>query len=444
MNAIILSIGDELVLGQTVDTNSAWLSQQLASAGVRVIEHVTVADDLNQIALAIGHAITKCRLLLISGGLGPTADDLTRQALARVMNAPLEENEVWLNELRRFFEARGRAMPPINRIQAMIPRGARMLFNHAGTAAGISATLRPRELHYTDASDAMRAAQDPAPPDCEVFVMPGVPKEMKAMFTTDVLPFVRSAAGGGVILSRTLHTFGLGESAIAERLGGLMRRDRNPSVGTTVSGGVVSLRVNAEFDDATSARAQLDETVNACRAALGSLIYGQDEQTLAEVVAGLLLADPAARQWAPAVATAESCTGGLVAKMLTDVPGSSQYFREGWVTYTNEAKTNNLSVPAEIINQHGAVSEPVVRAMAQGAVNLSGACYALALSGIAGPGGGTPEKPVGTVWIALAHPAGCDARHFLFPGDREMIRDRAAKMALALLRFHLLGEQTPF
>ncbi|HWE04999.1 MAG TPA: nicotinamide-nucleotide amidohydrolase family protein, partial [Tepidisphaeraceae bacterium] len=247
-----------------------------------------------------------------------------------------------------------------------------------------------------------------------------------------------------VILSRTLHTFGLGESAVAESLGNLMQRDRNPSVGTTVTGGVVSLRINARFSSSLEAQTELQATEAQCRSALGDLIYGADLQTLPAVVAQLLRADADAIRHAPAVSTAESCTGGLLAKMLTDVAGSSAYFRQGVVTYSNKAKTDLLLVPAEMILQHGAVSEPVARAMAQGSQRQAGTAYALSITGIAGPDGGTPIKPVGSVWIALAHPQGCFARLFLFPGDREMIRDRAAKMALTLLRFHLLGQSPPF
>jgi nicotinamide-nucleotide amidase len=268
--------------------------------------------------------------------------------------------------------------------------------------------------------------------------MPGVPKEMKAMFTRDVLPHVKQQTGGAVILSRTLHTFGLGESAIAEKLGDLMRRDRNPSVGTTVSGGVVSLRVNARFASADEATRRLRATEDACRAALGDLIYGQNGQALQDVV-GAMLADQC-----KTVATAESCTGGLVAKMLTDVPGSSRYVRQGWVTYSNESKTESLGVSAATIQQHGAVSEQVVGAMAEGARTRARADYALAISGVAGPDGGTPAKPVGTVCIALAHAHGTVARTFNFPGDREWVRDRSAKMALTMLRYHLLGAPMPF
>ena len=418
MNAIILSIGDELVLGQTVDTNSAWLSAQLAAMGCGVTAHATVADDQSLIEEAIAAASKRCDVLILSGGLGPTADDLTRQALAVVMGQPLEMNERWLAELQGFFASRKRPMPDANRIQAMIPRTATMIFNTAGTAAGINAMLGK----------------------CRVFVVPGVPKEMKIMFERDIAPHLRDSAGGAAIVSRTLHTFGLGESAVAELLGDLMRRDRNPSVGTTVSNGVVSLRVNSRFSSRDEAQAQLEATVAACGAAVGSLIYGQDEQTLQGVVGQMLRT----AKDAPTVATAESCTGGLLGKMLTDLPGSSAYYRFGWVTYANQAKEEMLGVPPSTLTEYGAVSEPVVKAMAAGARMRAKSTYALAISGIAGPDGGTAAKPVGTVCIALAHPTDIETRTFLFPGDREFIRDRSAKMALSLLRYHLLGEKPQF
>ena len=435
MRAIILSIGDELVLGQTVDTNSAWISQQLATVGCAVAAHVTVADDQPAIEQAIEEAVGRCDFLIISGGIGPTEDDLTRQALAAVMRVPLELNETWLKVLRRFFEQRGRPMPEANRIQAMIPQGAAMISNANGTAAGIDATYVSGDQKTV----------------CRVFVMPGVPKEMKAMFTRDVLPHVSKLGAGAVILSRTLHTFGLGESAIAEKLGDLMLRDRNPSVGTTVTGGVVSLRINARFGSLDEATRKLRETEDACRAVMGDLVYGQDEQTLQEVVGRLLL------EQKKRVSTAESCTGGLLAKMITDVPGSSAYFEVGFITYANRIKEEWLEHPPGVVKAHGAVSEPVVKSMAVQALMDAGADCALAISGIAGPGGGTPAKPVGTVCIALAWASpppperqddGYDtdtlARTFLFPGDREMIRDRSAKMALTMLRYRLLGKEMPF
>ena len=434
MTGIILSIGDELVLGQTIDTNSAWLSQQLAAIGCTILRHLTIGDDQLQIESALRESAQLSDVVLISGGIGPTEDDLTRQALASVMNEPLEPNSIWLAELEKFFAQRGRPMPPINRIQAMIPRGATMIFNHAGTAAGIKATLVRKDGKT-----------------CDVYVMPGVPKEMKKMFQTSVLPELSARSGGAVIFSRTLHTFGLGESAIAERLGPLMHRDRNPSVGTTVSAGVVSLRINARFESMQRATDELARTENECRSALGDLIYGQDEQTLQDVVASQLFQINAklSSNAAPyTVTTAESCTGGLLAKMLTDLSGSSGYFHRGFVTYSNQAKSEMLGVDPELIGQHGAVSEEVAKAMALGALDRAEAKAALAISGIAGPTGGTPTKPVGTVCIALAtldsSVPQVHARTFLFPGDRDMIRDRSAKMALTMLRFHLLGKPMPF
>jgi len=415
--AIILSVGDELVLGQTVDTNSAWLSQQLASIGLPVAAHVTVGDDQKAIEQAIDEAAQRAEVIIITGGIGPTEDDLTRQALAAVMKTPLELNEDWLHRLEAFFRRSGREMPPMNRIQAMIPRGAQMIDNTAGTAAGIRAELTngPR-----------------------VFVMPGVPKEMKIMFERSIRPELERESSGAVILSKTLHTFGLGESTIAEKLGELMKRDRNPSVGTTVSQGIVSLRINARFADRESAQRELNATEAACGFALGELIYGADDEPLAAVVGKML------KRSNHSVATAESCTGGLLAKYLTDIAGSSAYFKYGWVTYADEAKQSELDVPAPLLAQHGAVSEPVVATMADGARNKSGADYALAISGIAGPDGGTPDKPVGTVCIALCYQQRTIARTFRFLGDREMIRDRSAKMALTMLRFELLGKPLPF
>jgi competence/damage-inducible protein CinA-like protein len=425
MRAVLLSIGDELVLGQTTDTNSPWLSRELASIGCAVDSHITVPDDQNAIEAAIASAAPRCDVILITGGLGPTKDDLTRQSLARVLNQPLETDPQSLSALEQFFRQRARPMPDANRVQALIPRGARAIPNTAGTAPGIDA-------------DFITAA--PSRP-CRIFALPGVPMEMKIMFRQSIVPHLAAAAGSALILSRTLHTFGVGESVIGEKLGDLMDRGRNPSVGTTVSGGVVSVRITARFPAPDRARTELDHTAAQCRQLLGDLVYGVDEQTLATVLADLLTRDP---QNIQSVATAESCTGGLLAKMLTDVPGSSRYFQKGWITYSNQAKTEMLGVDPQLLARDGAVSESVVRLMADGARKKSDADYALAISGIAGPDGGTPQKPVGLVCIALAHPDGILARTFNFPGDREMIRDRAAKMALSLLRFHCLRKTAPF
>jgi nicotinamide-nucleotide amidase len=240
---------------------------------------------------------------------------------------------------------------------------------------------------------------------------------------------------GRTLLTEALHTYGAGESAVAEKLSGLMQRDRNPAVGTTASGGIITVRVRSDFPSASEARRRLDETVAEVAQRLGDLCYGRGDTTLQAAVGALLKAR------GKTVAVAESCTGGLVARMLTDVPGSSAYVIGGWVVYANRLKTQELGVPEELLARHGAVSEAVARHMAEGALRKAGSDYALALTGIAGPDGGTPDKPVGTVWIAVSRrtPAGMatSAEHIRFPGDREGVRDRAAKTALNLLRLEL-------
>jgi nicotinamide-nucleotide amidase len=429
MKAFILSIGDELALGQTIDTNSAWMSQQLASIGCDVAGHMTVSDDKIAIRDAMTYLVGLCDVLIVSGGIGPTDDDLTRFALADAMGVELYLDEGWAKEVEGFFTRIGRVMPKQNQVQAMMPVGATSIFNTCGTAAGIRAKLKGKD----------------------VFVTPGVPKEMKAMFDRDIKPFVKTFAGGAAIVSSTLHTFGQGESTIAEKLGDLMNRSRNPSVGTTVSGGIVSLRVNSRFESVERATEELRKTEQQCEALLGDLIFGKEDQTLPMAIASLLTQG---REKPLTVATAESCTGGLIAKMLTDLSGSSSYYMGGFVTYSNKSKYERLGVNMEMLNVYGAVSEQVVLQMARSARRLMSTTYGISVSGVAGPTGGSPTKPVGTVCIGLAYlePGGGKtedhvfsmARTFQLPGDRDMIRDRSAKMALTLLRFHLMQKPTPF
>ena len=380
MNAVILSIGHELICGQTVDTNTAWLSARLAERGVRVLRHVTIADELEPICSAITAACRDADVVLISGGLGPTADDLTRQALAAAMGAELVLHDVYVERIRAFFDVRGRSMPPANIIQAHFPAGSEPIDNSCGTAPGIRAFCG-------------RAT---------VFAVPGVPGEMREMYERDIAPWLAERCRGAVLLAVTLHTFGMGESDIAEKIADLMRRGCNPTVGTTAKQGMISIRVHAHGASVNEARRLLDETVDEIRGRLGLLIFGQDDETLAGAV-GLLLTEQK-----KTLATAESCTGGLIAKLITDVAGSSAYFLQGLVTYANEAKTSLVDVSEELLIRHGAVSERVAEAMALGCRQRSGADFTLSVTGIAGPGGGTDQKPVGLVYIGLADASGVE------------------------------------
>jgi nicotinamide-nucleotide amidase len=419
MQAIILSIGDELVLGQTVDTNSAYLSAELVRMGIGTLYHQTVADDRAAIAEAIVLASKKVELVIITGGVGPTDDDLTRDALADAMGAPLVEHAGSVEAIRQMFTRRGRVMHDRNKLQALHPAGSEVIPNTCGTAPGIKARLNRATMYVT----------------------PGVPSEMFAMFRLAILPDIQKntsggGAGGGrgVILTAKVNTFGAGESTVAEKLGDLMDRKRNPVVGTTVAGGVVSVRVRSEFAQVAEAQRAMDDTFSQIERKLGPIVYGRDNDTLQHSVLHLL------KERKQTLATAESCTGGLLGAMLTDIPGSSAAYLGGWVTYANHMKARELGVPAALLERHGAVSQEVVRAMAQGAIEQSGADWSLAITGIAGPDGGTAEKPVGTVWVGLGRKgAATDAFRFDLGGEREIIRDRSAKSALQLLRFALMG-----
>lgn len=409
MQAAILSIGDELVLGQTVDTNSAWLSARLAQRGIMTKLHATVADDRALIADEIRRAVDAAELVIVTGGLGPTEDDLTRFALADAMGVGLALDEVSLGQIAAFFQKRRRGMPDRNRVQAMCPLGARMLANRSGTAPGIHTPIN----------------------DSQVWVVPGVPREMRTLWDDHIAPALPTAAGR-TILTTKINTFGAGESDVAAMLGDLAARDRNPLVGTTVADGIVSVRIRSEFDTADEAQRQLDQTIEQVLAALSELVFSRDDVALAAAVGAML------QQRGQTLALAESCTGGLIGQMITDAPGSSAYFIGGWITYANAMKISQLGVDEALIEQHGAVSAPVAEAMARGALERSDADHAVSITGIAGPDGGTDDKPVGTVYIGLASRR-VDARasHHVLAGDRPNVRRRAALTALNLLRLRL-------
>jgi nicotinamide-nucleotide amidase len=409
VRAVVLSIGTELVQGLSLDTHSAAISRELTGIGVEVLRHVTVGDETRAIAEALRLAAADADLVVATGGLGPTLDDCTRQALAEVMGAPLVEDPGATAHLEGWARSRGRTLSPSNRIQTLLPRGATILPNPVGTAVGIDARIG----------------------GARVFCMPGVPVEMRTMLAGEVMPRLREAQGGRVTILRTVRTYGMPESLLGERLADLMAPERHPHVGTAVHGGMIDVHVYASGSRA-EAEALASADVATVRERLGPMVFGEGAETLETAVAALL-----ARAGAT-IALAESCTGGLVAAKLVNVPGISDHLLEGVVAYANEAKVRDLDVPAALIEHHGAVSEPVARAMAEGVRRRAGADVSVGITGIAGPTGGTAEKPVGTVWFAVADDAGTQAARVIFTGDRAEIRERAANHALNMLRLRLL------
>ncbi len=413
MKAVIIACGTELVSGQCVDTNSAWLAEQLTARGVQVIEHVTVGDEIEHIRDAVHGALRQAELVILTGGLGPTVDDLTREAIASAIGVPLVENSTALAQIQEFFDRWKREMSASNRIQAMIPKGCSVIPNRRGTAPGIAFENESRRL----------------------FALPGVPTEMKAMFEASILPLLRSTGSDACTMSARLHCYGISEAKLGEILADLMARARNPLVGTTASGAVLTLRILARGENATAAQRLLDADCAEIRNRLGQVIFGQNDETLHGAVTRMLI------DRRKTIATAESCTGGLLAARLTETPGSSACFRHGFVTYSNESKSQLLGVSATVIADCGAVSETVARAMAVECRRAAGSDFALSISGIAGPGGGdSPEKPVGLVFIGLAEGENCAVRSLRLGEhlSRDEIRDRACKSALNLLRIRLL------
>jgi len=413
MKAVVISVGEELVSGACVDTNTAWLSLALAAHGVVTIRHVTVGDDVTDIATAFRQAMSDADLVVSTGGLGPTPDDLTRQGLADALRQPLEHSTEAEQQIRALFERWQRTLHESNLVQALIPHGCAVLENPRGTAPGI-------------AHDTAR---------CRVFVLPGVPIEMKTMYEQHIVP--RLSGGGAVTLRAELRCYGMSEAELGERLADMMARNRNPLVGTTASGAVLTVRITARSCSESEALRLLDAEQAEVRRRIGQGVFGVGEEELEDALAKLLTAQ------GRTVATAESCTGGLLAQRLTNVPGSSAYFFGGMICYADQAKTDLLGVSVELIEVHGAVSEPVAVAMAQGCRARAGSDFAISTTGIAGPSGGRPEKPVGLVFIALASPTACEARRFLFGEHltRCEIRDRAAKTAMNMLRLHLLRRE---
>lgn len=408
-SAEIVTIGTELLLGDTIDTNAAWLGARLAAAGIPVARRTTIGDEHDHIVEAVRTARGRAGLVLCTGGLGPTTDDVTREAVSAACSCPLTIDEAWVEVLRARFAARGIPMSDNNVRQAMVPAGGVLLPNDRGTAPGIWLDLQ----------------------DSVLVLLPGVPTELHWLFEYAVEPRVRVRwPHARPVRSTRLRTTGIAEGTLGQRVAPLLAEIAPLTVAFLPSAGGVDVRIT---DLAGGDEAALRAAAARLRGVIGEYVYDDDNRDLAEVVGAQLHA----RGWR--IALAESCTGGLVAKRLTDVPGSSAYVAGGWVTYANDTKTAWLNVPPKLLESAGAVSEAAVRMMAENARVLAAADCALAISGIAGPGGATPGKPVGTVWIALATADATEARLLNLFGERTEIRERAAQAALSLLRRHLAG-----
>lgn len=417
MRCEIIAVGTELLMGQIVNTNGAEMAKQLAALGIGVYYQTVVGDNGERLAEVFSLALRRADLIVLSGGLGPTTDDLTRETVARVLGLPLEQNEFWVKKMYGFFERVGRPMIESNLRQAMLPRGAKLLPNDRGTAPGI----------YLEHEEKI------------IVLLPGPPGELLPMFRTQVIPLLRQRLVQqddlAVLQSKVLRVSGLGESVVAERLKDVLDKQSNPTIAPLARGGMeVHLRLTARAADEAEAASLLQEKAAEIRQILGDYIYGEDGEGLEHSIAHLL------RQKKLTVAVAESCSGGLLSHRLTAVPGSSLYMLAGLVTYSNEAKVDVLGVDSQLIAQHGAVSSKVALQMAAGARRVGRAHIGIGITGIAGPDGGTAEKPVGLTYISLVANGLEYCRDFNFWGSRGEIKERAAQTALHLLRLYLLGK----
>jgi len=414
MKAEVIAVGTELLLGHIPNTNAQWISEVLAETGVDVMFHTTVGDNLGRLSVTVGSALQRCDAVIITGGLGPTHDDLTREAIAEATGRELVSDPALEEWLQALFESRGRRMAPANLRQAMLPVGAESIPNGLGTAPGISLEIDGRWI----------------------FAVPGVPAEMKPMITDFVAPRLASMAGGAVLVSRTLKAAGIGESDLAQRIAPTiesLERGGSATIALLASAGEVRVRITAKAQTREAALESIAPVEEDVRSRLGSLIFGADEEKLEGVIAAM------ATQRQITISVAESFTGGLVASRLVSIPGASSFFRGGYIAYSPEMKEGILGVAPELVAK-GVVSGEVAVAMAEGARERTGTTVALATTGEAGP---VPASAsIGTVFIALAHEGGSVVRSFIAPGHRDMIRRWGAQAALNMLRLWLLGEIT--
>jgi nicotinamide-nucleotide amidase len=411
MRAEIIATGSELLTGGIPETNSLFLSEELLLLGIETAFKTVVGDDEKDMEEAFRNAMERADIVVITGGIGPTEDDITRKVISKIVKKRLILNE----DAHKAIHARRAGRPQefliANDRQALIPAGARLLHNTVGIAPGF----------FLDEEEVFIA------------VLPGVPRELYGMFMDGLKPALAERFASRVsIRRRVLHTCGLSESAVNKAIQDILR-SREPKVGLCANETGVEIRIIARQASAEQAQVLADRAAAAVREKLGDSVYGVDGQTMEEVVGALL------KQRRLTLAVAESCTGGLISSRITNIAGSSEYFNRGAVTYSNASKTEMLGVSRELIERHGAVSSQVAAAMAKGIRDAAKADLGLAVTGIAGPGGGSEQKPVGLVWVGLASAAGVKTAEHRFLGDREHIRMKAAQMALDMVRKYLIG-----
>jgi nicotinamide-nucleotide amidase len=420
MDLEIVTVGTELLLGFTHDSNASDIARALAAVGIRVARKCTVADRALDVRDAVAGALGRSGCVIVTGGLGPTRDDVTKGAVAELFGAPLELDARYLAELERRFAALGRGpMPLSNRTQAEVPRGATVLRNPRGTAPGL----------WLEGGPGIAV------------LLPGVPHEMRGLLHEEVIPRLRARLGAGgadlpVTRSRTLRTAGVTESALADLLGPHEEALAPVTLAYLPQGVGVDLRLTAWKLASVPADQALGRAVERVRGILGEHCYGEDEDDLAAVVLDRL------RRAGLRLAIAESCTGGLLSARITAIAGASDVFLGGVISYADDSKVRDLGVPETLLVEHGAVSEPVVRSLAAGAARRFGAQAAIAVTGIAGPSGGTPTKPVGTVWLCALVDEQERSTCVRLPGDRRLVQTRSAQAALDLLRRLLLEAQS--
>ncbi|MFB3778915.1 MAG: competence/damage-inducible protein A [Bryobacteraceae bacterium] len=406
MDAEIIAVGSELLTAERLDTNSLYLTGELNALGVEVVAKMVIGDDLARLAEAVRGAIARCRLLILSGGLGPTEDDLTRDAVAQALGRGLVFREDLCQAIERRFQRMGRKMAEINRRQAYLIEGAEPLPNPNGTAPG----------QWIEHAGGLIA------------LLPGPPPELKPMFAEHCLPRLERTLPPQVIRSRVYRVAGMPESDLDQLISPVYKKYSNPVTTILAAPGDIQIHLRARCREEKEAEALLAEVGGQVEQLLGERIYSRDGRPLEAVVGGILRARGAS------LSVAESCTGGLLAERVTSVPGSSDYFYGGFLVYTNRLKTSLAGVDPQAIEEHGAVSQVVAEAMARGTRERTGSTYALSVTGVAGPAGGTETKPAGTVIVGLAGPATCRSERFRFLGDRARVRSLAAQYALDMLR----------